>query len=394
MAISLEKSLSKIKVVHFHNGSGGGVLSVIKNLMKYSTNESIENHVIYTINKDIVADYKMPVLEGVIKQQVFYYSAKWNFYYTCKQLAKLLPDAQSILVAHDWLELGMMSNLGLQNPVVQIVHGNYDYYFNLAQKNAAVVDQFICISPAIFKNLIRKLPKRENTINYCRFPVPQIRAVKKENQVLRVFYCVRRLEDDNKQFYLLPKINAILKEKNIVVDWTIIGKGIEKEEIEKLMDQKMHITVLPFLTNEEVIKKLTEQDVFILPSLKEGFPVALVEAMKAGLVPLVTNWDGATEELILHGKTGFYCAPGNAIAYAEAIELLNDDREMLKNMSKAGLVKANKLFDPVINTKGIEELVLDFVEKGLNQKKAVKVYGSRMDQEWIPNFITYLIRRL
>ena len=358
-AISLENNVSKINVIHFHNGSGGGVLSVIKNLLKYSTNESIENHVIYTINKDLDAAYKMPDLEGAVTQQVFYYSANWNFYYTCKQLAKLLPDSKSIVIAHDWLELGMMSNLGLQNPVVQIVHGNYDYYYNLAKAHAASIDQFICISPVIFKNLVTKIPNRENSIKYCRFPVPVITPVAKENPLLKIFYCVRSLDDENKQFLLLPKINAILKEKNIPVHWTIVGQGIDQEEVEKLMNQRINISVFPSLNNEEVINKLQGQDVFILPSLKEGFPVAVVEAMKAGLVPLVTNWDGATEELIVQGETGFYCTHGDVVAYAELIQVLNDDREMLKRMSRAGVEKANELFDPGINTKGMEDVFFE-----------------------------------
>src|SRR6185312_13329914 len=63
----------KIKVFHFHNGGGGGVLSVICNLLRYSENKSIENHVIFTINKDLKSVYEMPVIEGAISRQVFYY---------------------------------------------------------------------------------------------------------------------------------------------------------------------------------------------------------------------------------------------------------------------------------------------------------------------------------
>ena len=101
-------------------------MSVIRNLLRFSKNPSIENHVIFTINKDVKPVYTVEHLEGANSQQIFYYSSKWNFYYTCRQLAKLLPDDKAIVVAHDWLELGMMSNLGLQNPVVQFVHGAYD----------------------------------------------------------------------------------------------------------------------------------------------------------------------------------------------------------------------------------------------------------------------------
>lgn len=383
-----------VDVFHFHNGTGGGVLSVIKNLLKYSSSSTLENHVIFTINKDLVPDFKMPPLERAATQQVFYYSPKWNFYYTCKQLAKLLPDNKAIVVAHDWLELGMMSNLGLHNPVVQIVHGNYDYYYNLAKKNAGAINRFICVSPVIYKKLNNYLPQRKADIDYRRFPVPSIEPIEKKNDLLKIFYCVRSLDDDNKQFQLLPKLNAILKEKSIDIYWTIVGDGIDKDEVENFMDQHSDLSLFPSLPNEEVIRMLPQHDLFILPSLREGFPVAVVEAMKAGLVPLVTNWDGATEELIVQGETGFYFAPGDENGYSEKIELLNSNRTLLNKIAEAGRKKANELFDPVVNTIRIEDIILNSANDGMKNEKPKKVYGSRLDNIFIPNGITHFIRTM
>lgn len=386
--------MSAIKVYHFHNGSGGGVLSVIKNLLRYSSNTSIENHVIFTINKDLVPEYEMPKLEGAVTQQIFYYSAKWNFYYTCKGLSKLLPDEIAVIVAHDWLELGMMSNLGLQNPVVQVVHGNYDYYYNLAQKHSNTIDGFICISPVIFKKLCDLLPDREKEIKYCRFPVPAGKALQKNNQNLKIFYCVRSLEDKNKQFALLPWINENLQAAGLKLDWTIVGNGLAKQEVKQMMNDHHTVSVFHSLTNEEVIDLLTQHDLFILPSLKEGFPVAVVEAMKAGLVPLVTNWENAAEELIVQGETGFYFETGDADGYAEAIVRLNSDRPLLKKMGTAGMKKANELFDPIENTKLFESVFLEAFNAVKITKKAEKVYGSRLDKKWISNYITKLLRKI
>jgi glycosyltransferase involved in cell wall biosynthesis len=385
--------LSKIKVYHFHNGSGGGVLSVIRNLLTYSSNEGLENHVIFTINKDLVDEYEMPKLEGAVTQQLLYYSAKWNFYYTCKQLAKLLPDEKAIVVAHDWMELGMMSNLGLQNPVVQVAHGNYEYYYDLAKKHNDTIDRFICISPVIYNKLCAILPDRKKEIHYCRFPVPSVEPLEKNNEILKIFYCVRSLHDENKQFALLPLISEKIVFKNLNIDWTIIGAGMERQEVENLMHQHSGISYYPTLNNEKVIELLPQHDLFILPSLKEGFPVAVVEAMKARLVPLVTNWEGATEELIVQGETGFYFEPGDVNGYADKIESLNSERTWLKKMAKAGQKKANELFDPQINTRAIEEIIIAASENNMKNKKAIKVYGSRLDQEWMLNIVTHTIRK-
>jgi hypothetical protein len=81
-----------MKVFHFYNGNGGGVLSVIRNLISYKQNTEIENHIIHVINKDLKPDYKIIELSGATTEKIFFYSSKWNFYFTSKQLAKYIPD--------------------------------------------------------------------------------------------------------------------------------------------------------------------------------------------------------------------------------------------------------------------------------------------------------------
>ena len=135
----------KIKVFHFHNGSGGGVLSVIKNLLLFSKNDRFENNIIYTINRNKVRHYEPDKIENAFSEKVFYYSPHWNLLHTCKQLAKLVPDEKALLVAHDRLELAMVSNLGLQNKLIQVVHGDYKYYYDLAAENAGAIDAYITV---------------------------------------------------------------------------------------------------------------------------------------------------------------------------------------------------------------------------------------------------------
>ena len=194
-----------IKIYHFHNGSGGGVMAVIRNLLKFSRNPAIQNHVIYTINKDEQPAYAVNNLEGAFSEKLFYYSPKWNFYYTCRKLSKLLPDEKSVVVCHDWLELGMVSNLGLQNPVVFFLHGSYDYYYQLAQKHEPAIDQFICVAQNIETKLLTFIPHRKENISYLRFPVPRINSTQVMQQHCNIIF-VGRLTID-KGYPLLPLID-------------------------------------------------------------------------------------------------------------------------------------------------------------------------------------------
>jgi len=76
-------------------------------------------------------------------------------------------------------------------------------------------------------------------------------------------------------------------------------------------------------------------DVSVLPSLKrEGLPRAMLEAMIAGVVPIVTN-SGGSPELIEKDVSGFVVEPGDPVAIREKILELYNDREKHARMSAA-----------------------------------------------------------
>lgn len=382
--------MKKVKVYHFHNGSGGGVLSVIKNLLLYKQHDEIENHIIYTINKDLYHDFAIPHVVGAVSQQVFYYSASWNFFHTCKQLSKLFPE-DAIIVAHDWLELGIVSNLGLQNKVIQILHGDFDYYYDLAFLHSDVIDKFICISATIQKKLFQKLSKRNNDILFKRFPVQDIPFTNKENDILQCIYFVRDLNDERKQFRKVIEIKNALNESNIFIKWVIIGGGVNQKEFDLMWGQNSDVVFKGFLSNEDIIKEFSAIDIFILPSLAEGLPVALVESMKAGLVPIINNWFGATSDLVIENETGFYCQKNEIEEYLQKIILIEKNRILLKSLSFNASQKANCLFLPTENTLLIEDVFL--YDISIKNKISKKTYGSRLDQKWIPNILTSTIRK-
>jgi glycosyltransferase involved in cell wall biosynthesis len=384
--------MAKVAVYHFHNGGGGGVLSTIRNLLIYRQLTEIENHVVYTINKDFTSFFHPPGLEGAVSEQVFYYSSKWNFYYTVKQLAKLMPDDKAVIVAHDWLELGMVSNLGLKNPVIFFVHGDYNYYYNLAAKHCASIDAFICVCESISKKLIEILPSKLEEITYNRFPVPSIsKASVRLSEILQMIF-VGRCEDA-KGYNLLPEIEKRLRIKKIKVSWHIIGEGSNDVSNQSLWPEDTIICFNGKLTQEEVFHLLRKSDLFLLPSFAEGMPVSVIEAMKAGVVPIVNNLPGGIQELVINGKTGYKIENNLLDDFAAVIEQLSNDRVLLKAIADEASLVANCLFDPLINTRKIEVIFLKSIEVK-KIKRQFKAYGSRLDQKHIPNFIVKLLRSI
>lgn len=83
------------------------------------------------------------------------------------------------------------------------------------------------------------------------------------------------------------------------------------------------IGVRPWLGEQERDALLASAEAFVLPSHREGLPMALLEAMAWGLAPLATPV-GAIAEVVEHGRNGLLCPPGDVAALAQALERLLD----------------------------------------------------------------------
>lgn len=87
---------------------------------------------------------------------------------------------------------------------------------------------------------------------------------------------------------------------------------------------------------------LRAADIFVLPSRREGLPVALLEAMACGLPCVASRLPGSTDAIIEHGVNGLLAPPGDAAAVANAIDLLLRDageRRRLGAAARATIVR-------------------------------------------------------
>lgn len=87
------------------------------------------------------------------------------------------------------------------------------------------------------------------------------------------------------------------------------------------------LRVLPAAEPEEVAAELRRADVFVFPSLAEGFSLALLEAMATGL-PIVATRVGAAPDLLEDGVSALLVEPADAEALADAVRRLLDDPDL------------------------------------------------------------------
>jgi len=85
-------------------------------------------------------------------------------------------------------------------------------------------------------------------------------------------------------------------------------------------------------------------EVVVLPSLEEGFPNAVLEAMAAGR-PVVATHVGGVPEAVVHGETGLLVPPGDPVALADAVGRLLHDPAQAKQMGLAGRERVSNRFN-------------------------------------------------
>ena len=130
---------------------------------------------------------------------------------------------------------------------------------------------------------------------------------------------------ERKGIYTLPRAFELAVREMPNLSLTIGGSGTPTEEVLSYFAPKLraHITVLPFVSEDEHKAILVEHDIFIFPSLSEGFGLALLEAMASGM-PCITTLTGMYDWLE-HGKNCYIVPMSAPTAISYAIERLSDD---------------------------------------------------------------------
>jgi glycosyltransferase involved in cell wall biosynthesis len=122
-----------------------------------------------------------------------------------------------------------------------------------------------------------------------------------------------------------------------------VGTGSSPELVRETfpMVSRSHVTVIPSVNRKELYDQLTHADVFVFPSLSEGFSRALLEALAAG-VPVVASDVGAAADLLTDGDNAIVVAPGDAAALSAGIERLLDDARLRAELAAAGQRTASR----------------------------------------------------
>lgn len=166
------------------------------------------------------------------------------------------------------------------------------------------------------------------------------------------------------KYLILAGAEALKRIPNLRI--LIVGSGELEEELKALSRQQQISSQVIFTGyRSDVARMLSVMDIFVLPSLWEAMPFAVLEAMAAGKPIISTDVDGA-RDAVIHGETGLLVPIGDKQAIAEAIVRLWQNRSKAQRMGQMGQQRARSLFNIDRMVRQTERLYLDLAAtKGL-----------------------------
>jgi hypothetical protein len=117
--------------------------------------------------------------------------------------------------------------------------------------------------------------------------------------------------------------------------------------------------------------------------------------MSVGVVPVVSDLPGGIREIVTE-ETGFRCALKDTAAFANAIETLHNNRALLETYSHNCIQIVTKHFNAVCQSPKYQDFFKACMEEERIPRHMLvnKKIGSRLDQPWLPDFVTKNLRKL
>jgi glycosyltransferase involved in cell wall biosynthesis len=167
----------------------------------------------------------------------------------------------------------------------------------------------------------------------CGTPIPTVKANWENKTQLKVMYAGRMVVE---QKQILKLTQAFLEASALAprLQFSIYGEGDKVKQVQQLLQpqDKHNVIYKGAVSPSEIISCFQEHQVFTLMSDYEGMPVALMEAMACGLVPVCLEESSGINEIIEHGFNGFIVKDRHQ-DYQRHLQLLLDDPELWQKLS-------------------------------------------------------------
>ncbi|OQW39907.1 MAG: hypothetical protein A4C66_00465 [Nitrospira sp. HN-bin3] len=216
-------------------------------------------------------------------------------------------------------------------------------------------DRIVCCSGAVVRSVVSRVGGKAEHCTVIPFGVdinqfvPAAATTRRElglHDGGKVIGTVCRLVEPKKGLTILLRAMAKLAEQDghPPCQLLIVGDGPARQELELLREQLGLSSWIVFAgSRRDIPRVLHALDAFVLPSLYEGFGIAILEAMAAAK-PVIATSVGGIPEFVLPGETGLLVEPRNVTALADAINWLLKHPQQARTMGEKGRDRAREQY--------------------------------------------------
>ncbi len=243
------------------------------------------------------------------------------------------PDA---LITHLWYSNTIGKVVGCLLGIKKIIAFEHNVYDTLKTRKMFLIDRLtqfiptkvIAVSQAVKKSLLKhgieekRIAVIQNGIDVSKYTdLPKAR-----NEIFTYIFVGRLIRQKGvdillQAFATVP--NARLK---------IVGRGAEEEALKKIVSELGLTERIEFLgTRQDVPELLKSADCFVLPSRYEGLPMVLLEAIAAGNLIIVSDFESATE-VITNEESGLIIPKENVEALVRAMKRVMQDEPLQQKL--------------------------------------------------------------
>ena len=230
-------------------------------------------------------------------------------------------------------------------------------------------DRLIIPSPYIRDCCKQRFPRK--SILFWEIPFDRCAKELKSNPHKGQLLYIGTIEHRKGLIYLLEALRE-LNQAEFYYPLTIVGKTVNRS-YRQLLDEKiatyqLDVRFTGYLTTEQKNQIIAESDVFVFPSLLEGYGMVLCETMMFGL-PVICFDNSAMPYTVTNQKNGILVENKNVQQLANAIRTIVEDRQLRNRLSKGAKTYVSKLPSHEIFRQHIHAELSDLLKVDLDSQK-------------------------
>lgn len=352
---------TKPELIIFSHKITTGIYSFYHNLLRSNAREKFDTTVIFHDN-DSWTDSKAESTYNLCKEIIFEFKESHHLtaYEMASELDKFISNKKGAIVTNFITEMIALHIHPKEDKTIYFICHD-ENHFKIAIKYNFLIDVFIAHNPIFCDKYIMEFPDKINRTFYLPYGIELVGKQRKTNldRPLNIVWLARLMH--HKGIHHIPLIDKILKENKVFVNWTIIGDGPEKKSLLKNVSSCNNFSFFTPKNFEAVSDLLEQQDIYILPSLLDGLPVAMIEAMSVGCVPVISEFNGGIKKIIT-SDIGFVLPVNDNMSFVNTIIKIHLDRDLLEKLSDAARRKIHLEYDAQIQSRKYFDLFARYEE--------------------------------